>query len=165
MRSLIWMSGVALSITGGMDINTARLAADLSPLTQSSGLDAAASVWAGELATGGDLRHSSEGRLQSIAQLNGYARIGENVGRGPGPGEVFMAMMASPSHRANILGRWDEYGSGMVVVDGTAYIVILFGEAAPTPPPRAVTPVPPAAGVTLAPVICLVARMTTPCLD
>ena len=52
---------------------------------------------------------------------------GENVGAGVDPYRLYKAYMASPDHRANILGsRFDHVGISFVVRDGIMWSTMIF---------------------------------------
>ncbi len=108
-------------------------------------------------------RMSSEQRLHHNPQLgnvtNGWYRLGENVGVGPTVPSLHDAFMASPAHRANVLGDYNYVGIGVVVDSpNTMWVTVVFmkGPAGLAgPPPAAPDPDPaassePAAATTLA---------------
>jgi hypothetical protein len=69
------------------------------------------------------------------SDVSGWDVVGENVGRGGSVEDLHQALMASPSHRENILSpRFTEIGVGVVVDedDGELWVVQVF--RTPTPP-------------------------------
>lgn len=105
-------------------VNSERVHAGLVPLLPSVHATAKAQAWAEELARSGTLRHS---RL-SDDMPEGYRKLGENVGRGPGIEAIHIAFMDSPGHRANVLDpeyRW--MGAGYArTPDGVVYVAVVF---------------------------------------
>ena len=51
---------------------------------------------------------------------------GENVGVGATPQSIEGAFMASPPHRANILGAYTHVGVGVVVANGRIWVTERF---------------------------------------
>lgn len=71
----------------------------------------------------GDIYHSSD--LTKFT--TGWQSIGENVGYGPNVDKLHRAFMASPTHRANILGDYDRVGiASEVDANGRIYVTVLF---------------------------------------
>ena len=55
----------------------------------------------------------------------GWTALAENVAAGPSAGQGLQAMEASPDHRANLLGAYDQVGIGVAYgTDGVAYLAI-----------------------------------------
>jgi hypothetical protein len=55
-----------------------------------------------------------------------WRSLGENTGRGRTCREVMRALWRSPSHRANILGRWSFVGVGVARRHGRIYVQQIF---------------------------------------
>ena len=110
-------------------VNQAREAQGAPVIVRSPELDAEARRWAEEMAANGRLRHSSLRRLLSL----GFARVGENVGRGNVESFVLHeTFLASPAHRSTILDpRWTVMGVGAVTVNGELWATEVFGQARP----------------------------------
>mgnify|MGYP003119397402 CR=1 FL=1 len=122
-------------------LNQARARAGVAPLTLDGELSGTAQAWAAQLASWGRLQHASD---LSIGVTQPWAKLGENVGRGPSTPVIFDAFLASPTHYQNIVdGSFTEVGIGVVWSAGTQYVTHRFlapGGAPPPPPP----PPPPA---------------------
>jgi uncharacterized protein YkwD len=105
-------------------VNDERAAAGLTPLSPSPHVYAKAQAWAEELAGTGKLSHS---RLADTMP-EGYLKIGENVGRGPGIGDIHTAFMASPGHRVNVLDpEYNWIGTGYAQSsNGVVYVAVVF---------------------------------------
>jgi hypothetical protein len=92
------------------------------------------------------------------AEVSGWLVVAENVGVGPDVGELHRKLMASPTHRANLVNPdLTEVGVGVVrSADGLLWVVQVFrrpevAPRVPAPsPPRA--PAPPATPATVPPV-------------
>jgi hypothetical protein len=89
------------------------------------------------------LHHNPE--LGSVT--TGWFALGENVGVGPTVDSLHAAFMASPGHRANVLGDYNYAGVGIVEDGPRIWVTIVFmrgpvglGEPAPPPPPPAMLP-------------------------
>ena len=133
-------------------MNATRAASGLSVLATYDDLIDDARRHTSEMAAEGRIFHSSEAELTSAT--TGWAAIGENVGMGPNPEILHQAFMASPSHKANILGDYDRVGVGVGRSgDGTMFVTVLFMKnatvpvtttttttAAPPPPPSTTPP-------------------------
>jgi hypothetical protein len=133
------------------DLNAARAAQGLAPLTVDSSMRAAARDWAVWMAENDTLQHAADIVTGAPAD---WVKVGENVGRGGSVVSVFNAFMASPGHAANVLDpKYTRVGVGMVWnPDGVLYTTHRFAATAsgPAPTPTA-TPVPAAATATPVP--------------
>lgn len=127
-------------------VNRARAAGGVAPLEVHGELTALGRSWAGSMAAAGGISHNPGLASQVSAP---WLVLGENVGRGGSVQAVFDALMASPSHRRNILdGRFTHIGVGVVhAPDGLLYTSHQFMQlgAAPAPPPPAPVAAPAAA--------------------
>ncbi|MCU1676737.1 MAG: SCP-like extracellular [Frankiales bacterium] len=100
-------------------INADRRAHGLRPLRVVSALTRVARAWSGAMANDGDISHNP--RLTK--QIGSWRAIGENVGVGADIRQLHLALMASPSHRANLLSRtYTEVGIGVVRRNGRLYV-------------------------------------------
>jgi uncharacterized protein YkwD len=117
--------------------NQARAAVGLPELTVSADLTAAATHQAQNMADDGELFHTPN--LGS--GLCCWLIVGENVGKGPSETVIHAAFMASPEHRANILGSaFSQIGVGYVIDrNGTLWVSEIFRR--PTGSVVAVAPV------------------------
>jgi hypothetical protein len=104
-------------------MNSARASAGLAPLTADSSLTSYARSHTATMIASGTIFHS--GGLGSIT--SGWTRMGENVGMGPTPSIIHQAFMASPGHRANILGDYNFAGIGAdTSPNGTTFVTLVF---------------------------------------
>lgn len=104
-------------------INDARARAGLAPLIEHPALTEQAREWAAQLASTGRLAHSDLPGDMTVP----WEALGENVAVGASVEENHRALMASATHRANILGRWTHVGVGVVDgPDGRTWEVQIF---------------------------------------
>ena len=116
-------------------MNASRGAAGLAPLTVDPDLVDDARRHTAAMIERGDIFHSSDAQLS--AATSGWTLLGENVGMGPNPDILHQAFMASPSHRANILGAFNYVGVGTGIADdGTMFVTVIFAQK---PVPASVT--------------------------
>jgi uncharacterized protein YkwD len=94
------------------DTNRARVARGLRPLRLHPGLNRLASRWATHMARTGRLEHNPRFASQTPGR---WTRAGENIAVGYRFVRVTREWMASPGHRANILGDYSHIGIGVVV--------------------------------------------------
>ena len=129
-------------------INSTRGANGLGSLQMEAGLQSHARNHTQDMIAAGDIYHSSSAEL-SAAGGSGWSKIGENVGRGQSPGSLHDAFMASPGHKANILGDYNYVGIGTDRGGDYLYVTVVFmkkGETGPPPteaPPATEAPAPP----------------------
>ena len=91
--------------------NSARSQYGKKKLSVASDLVAVARQHSKEMASKGAIFHNSS----LTSDVNGWKKIGENVGRGPSAKAVHQAFMGSSSHRTHILdGAYDQVGIGAV---------------------------------------------------
>ncbi len=132
-------------------VNAERTAAGLPALQVSGDLVEVARRHSSRMASSGTLHHNPH--LGS--EVSNWTRVTENVGQGPDARAIHDALMASSSHRANILdGGVSQVGVGVVVAGDTLWMTQVFRQPAtasapppppPPPPPTDPTPVPPPA--------------------
>jgi uncharacterized protein YkwD len=124
------VGGVLVGSTQQQLTNRARAAAGLRPLAWSPCLAQVAAGHAMEMAVAGAIFHG-QGVQQDLACALGSRQTGENVGETSGGVDdqrIFDAFMASPGHRANILGPYRYAGTAWVIgTDGTGYVSVEFG--------------------------------------
>ena len=103
-----------------------RAASGLASLVRNPDLDAVAAAWAAQMATAGVMSHNPS----LAAQMPGaWLSAGENVAYGQTDGTLMeAAWMASPGHRANILGDFTDIGIAFVTADGTTWGVQVFAK-------------------------------------
>ena len=126
-----------------------------------------------EVATRHSQRMAAEGRLHHndalASEVDGWERVTENVGTGPDARRIHEALMASSSHRANILDTGvTQVGVGVAWRDGTLWVTQVFrrptttASSPPPPPPPAPDPAPPAPSPPPAPEPSPATTPTTP---
>lgn len=104
-------------------LNAERVAAGLNELIPYEDLVDDAAFHTSEMLARGDIYHSSD--LTKFT--TGWQTIGENVGYGPNINKLHKAFMASPSHRANIMGDYDRVGiASEIDSNGRIYVTVLF---------------------------------------
>ena len=110
-------------------INADRAAHGLAPLTWSSCLYSVALANAKRIAAQGYLTHTNGPQLDLTCGLG--SRAGENIGdwsAGVNDTQLNSMFMASPDHRANILGPYHYVATAWVVgAKGVGYIAVEFG--------------------------------------
>jgi hypothetical protein len=103
--------------------NSARRSAGLRALPVELQLTRVARDWSNTMASRSELSH----RPNLGSTISGdWRRVGENVGVGPSLESIQKAFMASPGHRANVLGDYDRIGIGVYEQDGRLWITVNF---------------------------------------
>src|SRR5688500_8256233 len=132
-------SETAADLTAMTNADRARVG--LRPLATANDLQSLAQSRATEMARSGRLAHTSN----LGTKVSGWKRLGENVGRGPNLRDIQTALMASPSHRQNIVDPgFTQLGVG-VTWDGKEYfyVAVIFrtpsSTASASPPPTPTT--------------------------
>jgi hypothetical protein len=122
-------------------VNAAREKNGVAPLTVDDELTALARSWASQMAAAGRISHAdpiSEGVTAD------WAKLGENVGKGPSVDPIMDAFIASPGHYANLMDpAFTRIGVGVVWSDGVLYTTHRFMQLrapAPTAPPATAPP-------------------------
>jgi len=137
-------------------INSTRSSAGLGSVQMDSGLQSharshTAYMIGGNCAGGEAICHSSSSAIQAAAG-SGWSKLGENVGRGGDVSSLHSAFLASPSHKANILGDYNYVGIGTDTSEGTLYVTVVFMKKGSTEPaPTTTTTTAPATTTTVAP--------------
>lgn len=111
-------------------INASRAAAGLPPLTVSEELSVLADLHSARMASSGTIYHSSDvgGTVGSV--YPNWTRAGENVGMGSTVESIHAAMLASPTHAANIYGDYNLLGVGVYTnPGGVMFVTQLFAKA------------------------------------
>jgi uncharacterized protein YkwD len=105
-------------------LHHARKRAGVPPLSVNSGLRDVARRHAEEMAVSKTLSHSPDfaGRVSVV--VPNWQRIGENVGYGSTMQAIHDSFMASPGHRANILGNYNIVGVGVSRDEAGRYWVV-----------------------------------------
>jgi uncharacterized protein YkwD len=108
--------------TVAAQVNATRAARGRAALRMNLKLTQKAQKWSHYLASIGRLAHSN---LRSGVPSN-WRALAENVGYGGSLGEVHQAFLGSSGHRANILGRYNQIGTGVTYRGGRVYVVHVF---------------------------------------
>lgn len=119
-------------------LNGARGGAGLPPLTMSRDIQAGAQAWSDQMAAANSLGHNPNAWGQIGAAAPQWTAMGENVGTGWNVAEIHNALMASPSHRNQILGNYNYVGIGATVRDGRVFLTQDFVRNDGWLPPAAV---------------------------
>lgn len=108
-------------------VNAIRHQHGLAPLTVMSSMHVAADGWAASMASRASLAHAAD---ISTGLPAGWQLAGENVGRGQSVQSLTTALMASASHRANILNpNYTHIGVGAVYSsDGSLWVTQRFAQ-------------------------------------
>jgi len=115
------MSASTIAVAFLWAIEVERTQRGLPALVPDATVSAEAQLWSGGMALFGTLVHDHSYQTELAAMDPQWQALGENVGYGQSPGSVEAAFMASPEHRANVLGNYTHMGVG-VFVDGTGRI-------------------------------------------
>jgi hypothetical protein len=150
-------------------INQSRSAAGLAALSVHGDLVVGARNHTAKMIPTDSIFHSTSAELAAVT--TGWVTLGENVGRGGDASVLHKAFMASPSHKANILGDFDKVGAGVGHdAEGRMYVTVMFmksKESAPTtttttaPPTTTTTTVPTATTTTTVPTVSVSAPAAT----
>lgn len=103
-------------------VNASRKSARLGALNADYGASDKAQAWSEHMARTGVLEHTGGGSSVDPSGLTKWCSVGENVGYGSSVAQVHDAFMASPPHKAHILGSYDRIGTG-VYKSGSRYWV------------------------------------------
>ena len=107
-------------------MNRARWEHGLPPLAMFAPLREQSRGWSSNMAADRNLRHDPA-LAKSVSKVHArWTRIGENVGTGDDVGRLHQAFMASPGHRANLLGQFGYVGVGSVRVGSRLWVTVRF---------------------------------------
>lgn len=122
-------------------INSERVAAGLSPLTTDGQGTEVARRHSQRMIDAGRIHHNQD----LPKEMDGWTKLGENVGRGPTTGAIHDAFMRSEEHRHNILdAEFTSVGVGVVMHEGYIWVTEVFIlRETPSPPAPAETVAPP----------------------
>lgn len=109
------MSPRAIALAFEWAIDVERGARGLAPLSVDPDVANQAQAWSGGMALYDTLAHDRSFGAELAASDPNFRGGGENVGVGPSPASVEEAFMASPPHRANILGSYSHMGVGVAI--------------------------------------------------
>jgi uncharacterized protein YkwD len=115
------MSAATIAVAFEWAIEVERGAHGLAPLYVDPAVAGQAQSWSAGMALYDTLAHDRSFGAELAAAAPSWRSGAENVGEGPSAGSVEVAFMASPHHRANILGNYTHMGVG-VVVDGSGKV-------------------------------------------
>jgi hypothetical protein len=120
-------------------MNGERAGSGMSPFVLDGSLSALARSHSQGQAAQGRIFHNPA----KAGLLDRCFEVAENVGRGISVEQIHAAFMASPNHRAEILGRFDRVGVGVAVGGSFIYVTEVFcraksGTAQPAPAPAPV---------------------------
>lgn len=105
-------------------LNDLRAEHGLNPLAVDPALTEIARDWATQMAGANQISHRRN--LTAVAPSN-WLVLGENVGAGPAVTPVHDALVASPTHYANLVNpRFRQVGVGVVVVGGKLFVAQNF---------------------------------------
>jgi uncharacterized protein YkwD len=108
------------------ETNAERANAGLAPLTLNASISAIAQSWSESMAAENSMYHNPDYQFQMPSP---WMRVGENVGQGYTKDTIVAAWMASPGHRANILGDFTHIGLGYWIDDsGRGWFTQNFGK-------------------------------------
>ena len=131
-------------------INQSRSAAGLAALSVHSDLVVGARNHTAKMIPTNSIFHSTSAELSAVT--TGWVTLGENVGRGGNASVLHQAFMASPSHKANILGDFDKVGVGVGHdAEGRMYVTVMFMESKAVATTTTTTTAPPTITTTTAP--------------
>lgn len=83
-------------------------------------------AWSTFMAYFGELFHHPDLGSQATLAWSGWTGAAENVGRGTSVAGIHRAFMASPTHRANVLGDWRTVGVGIHEARGQLWVTVRF---------------------------------------
>jgi uncharacterized protein YkwD len=120
------MSPAAVTVAFEWAIDVERAHNFLPPLYVDPVESAQAANWSSMMAFTGTLAEDPNSSA-SIAEYDpNWQAWGENVGVGPDASAIEAALMASPPHRANILGNFTHMGVGVVITNGRIWVTERF---------------------------------------
>ncbi|MEO6627589.1 MAG: CAP domain-containing protein [Aquihabitans sp.] len=107
-------------------INQYRRANNRAALNGNSALMQRAQAWAQHMANTGVLEHSGGPGRVSTSGIANWCGVAENVGYASSTLAVHQAFVASPGHRANMIGNYDRVGTGVVRVGSTVWVAEVY---------------------------------------
>lgn len=107
-------------------INGARWLSGTDPISWHEAAGEQAGAWSEHMARHGHLAHHAALTLEASAADPAWAGYAEIVGRGPDLASVLEGFMASPGHRAKILGDWRAMGVGVASGHGQLWVTVRF---------------------------------------
>ena len=108
------------------ETNAERANAGLAPLRLNASINVVAQKWTESMATQKSMYHNPSYQFQMPQP---WMRVGENVGQGYTKDTIVAAWMASPGHKANILGDFTHIGLGYWIDEtGRGWFTQNFGK-------------------------------------
>ena len=124
--SMTSMTPGSLGLAFEWAIDVERAQVGLPPLAVDMVETAQADNWSSLMAFTGKLAEDPNMSADIASYDPNWRQWGENVGVGPTPQSIEAAFMASPPHRANILGNFTHVGVGIVVANGSIWVTERF---------------------------------------
>jgi len=115
---------VALAFEWAIDVERGQHG--LGPLVIDAVENAQALNWSSLMAFTGTLAEDPNTMAAIASYQPNWRAVGENVGVGATPQSIEAAFMASPPHRANILGNYTHVGVGVVLANGRLWVTERF---------------------------------------
>jgi uncharacterized protein YkwD len=117
-------STVALAFEWAIDVERGQRG--LGALNIDQVENAQALNWSSLMAFTGTLGEDPNSQAAIASYQPNWRAFGENVGVGATPQSIEAALMASPPHRANILGNYTHVGVGVVIANGRIWVTERF---------------------------------------
>jgi uncharacterized protein YkwD len=111
-------------------VNNDRAANGLGPVGWNDQLGGLAQSWSEHMAATGSFSHQNLWAIMNSPGYSNFSGLGENIisgGCGMSAAEMEQQWMASPGHRANILGNYSSVGIGVACDGGSVYATQDFG--------------------------------------
>ncbi|HKH25651.1 MAG TPA: CAP domain-containing protein [Acidimicrobiia bacterium] len=111
-------------------VNAERAANGLGPVGWHDQLGGLTQGWSEHMAGSGNFSHQNLDAILQSPGYSGFSGLGENIihgGCGISSSQLHQAWMASPLHRANILGDFNAVGVGVACNGGELYATEDFG--------------------------------------
>jgi uncharacterized protein YkwD len=116
---------LAVAFEWAIDVERGRVG--LGPLVVDPTVSQQASEWSGGMALFNTLVEDRLYVAEMSSAVPAMTRYGENVGVGPTAASIEAAFMASPPHRANMLGNYTHVGVGVFVAgNGMVWVTERF---------------------------------------
>lgn len=107
-------------------VNGARWLSGTNPIFWHHAAGEQAGAWSDTMARRGQLAHHTALSVEASAADPAWKGYAEIVGRGPDTASVVEAFMASPTHRAEMLGDWRAMGVGVTAGHGELWVTVRF---------------------------------------
>jgi uncharacterized protein YkwD len=107
-------------------INKERSANRLATVTAHQAAMSKAQAWSERMARTGVLEHTGGGSKVDPKPLTGWCSYGENVGYGSSVQAVHDAFMRSAAHKANMLGKFNVVGTGVVTKGTKVWVTEIY---------------------------------------